>query len=153
MKSFLLISSLLLTQVAAADMIGYGYRGCVANGERRGDVSGKDVCMLDVTCEKFQLRDPKTFIKVKKTAYCAPDDQGRCPTDGQACLDDKNITDKDIPRIKSASGRPQGDCGEESLAKKKSAGGDDSDTPKGTATITPLNPPAPADAAAKRGAR
>lgn len=127
MKSAVMLLVLALTPFVNASTMGYGQRNCQVLEEERGTLKNSDICILKISCESYALNDPENYKEVRLVGYCRPLDSGRCPKKPQNCLNDDSLTGADIPRIKPLADRPSmKPCG-------------DSEAPKGTATITPLD--------------
>ena len=97
--SGIILLCLLGATTANADFIGYGNRNCQSNGwETRGKLGDKEVCIVEIQCEKYRLLNHKEYNVVNLKAYCKPTEENTCP-DAQTCHDDDSITIEDLDNI------------------------------------------------------
>jgi len=126
MKSVVILVTLLFAPLVKAAPVSYGQRNCTVLEEERGTHKGSDICILKISCEKYALNNPDSFVQNRLVGYCLPLESGRCPTKPQNCLDDESLAASDIPKIKPLADRPS--------TKPCS----DSEGQQGTATIVPV---------------
>lgn len=122
------ILGLLFVSTANADFIGYGDRNCNSVSEDRGQLRGREVCIVKISCVHYPLSNPNFGARVQQTVYCRPDSSNYC-LDAQDCLEDNSLAPSDIPNI-----TPKYDTdyeGSRNCAKKNNSGRSSSESVRG----------------------
>ena len=100
-----LFSPLSFAQVSQAD------RNCISSGESRLALGKEEVCVLDVSCERYQRAKSTDYYIVGFQSYCRTGLAGRCPKTPAEC-DKKRISDADILKlVPIARSKPPGKSG------------------------------------------
>ncbi|QDK38973.1 hypothetical protein [Bdellovibrio sp. NC01] len=94
----LFILALLFSFKVHADALGYGDKNCKTDKEIRGVLFGKEICVLNVTCDHYPLNNPDETTKNQQTVYCMLDKSNACPA-ADACYSEKKIDPSQAPMI------------------------------------------------------